>query len=135
MKNFFKAYKFFFIIILSLYKQFICKRQVTQCIRNVPKRTNFFLQKCSAYLRAALKTIVIPLSTVFTRISTAALIKSPCGAYLSNYCNLQLKSLLHLGQNVITFRTLLHLGLLHTYPYSNRICPSTRIRIHSQFVN
>ena len=33
-----------------------------------------------------------------------------CGAYLSNYCNLQLKSLLHLGQNVITFRTLLHLG-------------------------
>ena len=32
------------------------------------------------------------------------------GAYLSNYCNLQLKSLLHLGQNVITFRTLLHLG-------------------------
>ena len=29
-----------------------------------------------------------------------------------NYCNLQLqlKSLLHLGQNVITFRTLLHLG-------------------------
>ena len=35
------------------------------------------------------------------------------GAYLSNYCNLQLKSLLHLGQNAITFRTLLHLGLLH----------------------
>ena len=32
------------------------------------------------------------------------------GAYLSNFCNLQLKSLLHLGQNVITFRTLLHLG-------------------------
>ena len=27
----FKAYKFFIIIILSLYKQFICKRQVTQC--------------------------------------------------------------------------------------------------------
>ena len=55
---------------------------------------------------AALKTIVIPLSTVFTRISAAALIKFPkCGAYLSNYCNLQLKSLLHLGQNVITYRT------------------------------
>ena len=32
------------------------------------------------------------------------------GAYLCNYYNLQLKSLLHLGQNVITFRTLLHLG-------------------------
>ena len=47
------------------------------------------------------------------------------GAYLSNYCNLQLKSLLHLGQNVITFRTLLHLGqnvitfrtLLHFGPF------------------
>ena len=35
---------------------------------------NFFLQKCGAYLRAALKTIVIPLSTVFTRISAAELI-------------------------------------------------------------
>ena len=34
---------------------------------------------------------------------------------LSNYCNLQLKSLLHLGQNVITFRTLLHLGLFITF--------------------
>ena len=32
---------------------------------------------------------------------------------------MQLKSLLHLGQNVITFRTLLHLGqmLLHLGPY------------------
>ena len=37
------------------------------------------------------------------------------GAYLSNYCNLQLKSLLHLGQNVITFRTLLHFGLFLTF--------------------
>ena len=55
----FKAYNFFFI--LSLYKQFICKRQVTQCIRK------FFLQKCGAYLGAALKTIV----------SAAAHIKSP----------------------------------------------------------
>ena len=76
------------------------------------------LQKYGAYLRAALKTIVIPLNTVFTRISTAALIKSPrsqCGAYLSNYCNLQLKSLLDLGQNVITFGTLLHLGSFITF--------------------
>ena len=39
------------------------------------------------------------------------------GAYSSNYCNWQLKSLLHLGQIVITFRTLLHLGLLHMYNY------------------
>ena len=78
----------------------------------------FFLQKCGAYLRAVLNTIVIPLSTVFTRISAAALINSPNpmrrlfegGACSSNYCNWQLKSLLHLGQIVITFRTLLHLG-------------------------
>ena len=35
------------------------------------------------------------------------------GAYSSNYCNWQLKSSLHLGQIVITFRTLLHLGPLH----------------------
>ena len=68
----FKAYKFFFFI-LSLYKQFICKRQVTQCIKNVPKLIKFFLQKCGAYLRAALKTIVILLSTVFTRISAREL--------------------------------------------------------------
>ena len=32
------------------------------------------------------------------------------GAYSSNYCNWQLKRFLHLGQIVITFRTLLHLG-------------------------
>ena len=68
-------------------------------------------------MRAALKTIVIHLTSVFTRISAAALIKSPqmrClfegGAYLNNFCNLQLESLLHLGQNVITFRTVLQLG-------------------------
>ena len=33
---------------------------------NVPNLIKFFLQKCGVYLRAALKTIVIPLSTVFT---------------------------------------------------------------------
>ena len=32
------------------------------------------------------------------------------GNYSSNYCNWQLKSLLYLGQIVITFRTLLHSG-------------------------
>ena len=37
------------------------------------------------------------------------------GAYSSNYCNWQLKSLLHLGQIVITFRTLLHLGSFVTF--------------------
>ena len=32
-EKFFKAYKFFFFfIIMSLYKQFICKRQVTQWV-------------------------------------------------------------------------------------------------------
>ena len=37
----------------------------------------------------ALKTIVIPLSAVLTRISAAARIKFPkCGAYLSNHFNL-----------------------------------------------
>ena len=75
----------------------------------------FFVQKCGAYLRAALKTIVIPLSTVFTRISAAAHINPKCGVYLSNYCNLQLKILLHLGQNVIKFRTLLQLGSFITF--------------------
>ena len=101
---------------------------------------NFFLQKCGAYLRAALKTIVIPISTVFTRI----LINSPpplkSGAYLRatlirvrDYCNWQLKSLLHLGQvvltfrihlgqNVITFRTLLHLGPFITFrPFTSTL--------------
>ena len=116
---FLKKYCYF-----ALYKQFTCKRSVSQCIRKCTEFTristaaliNFFLQKCGAYLRAELNTMVIPLSTVFTRISAAALINSPplpqCGAYSSTYCNWQLKSLLHLGQNVITFRLLLHLGLL-----------------------
>ena len=87
MKNLLRLTSFFFYFVP--HKQFICKRQVTQCIRK------FFPPKCGAYLRAALKTIV----------SAAAHIKSPpMRAYLSNYCNLQLKRLLHLGQNVITFR-------------------------------
>ena len=75
---------------------------------------NFFLQKCGAYLRAVLNTIVIPLSTVFTRIRATVLINSPhmrrlveSGAYSSDYCNWQVKSLLHLGQ------MLLHLGLYY----------------------
>ena len=55
---------------------------------------------------AALKTIVIPLSTVFTRISAAALIKFPPNAVLicviTVICNLRVyyiedKMLLHLG--------------------------------------
>ena len=82
-------------------------------------------------MRAELNTIAIPLSTVFTRISAAALINSPTpqmrrlfegGAYSSNYCNWQLKSLLHLGQIVITFRTLLHLGSFITFRPSTHVC-------------
>ena len=38
---------------------------------------NYFLQKYGAYLRAELNTIAIPLSTVFTTISAAALINPP----------------------------------------------------------
>ena len=85
MKNLLRLTSFFFI--LSLYKQFICKRQVTQCVhKKCGSFLNFFSK--NAYLTATLKTRVVPLiSTVFTRIS-----------------------LLHLGQNVIAFRTLLHLG-------------------------
>ena len=78
-------------------------------------------------MRAELNTIVIPLSTVFTRISAAALINPirrlfEGGAYSSNYCNWQLKSLLHLGQIVITFRTLLHVGPFITFRPSTSGC-------------
>ena len=104
----FKAYKFFYIMSLFTSNLFV-NVKLLSVYGNVPKLIKFFLQKCGAYLSAALKTIVIPLSTVFTRISTAALIPPPKrGAYLSNHCNLQLKSLLQLGQNVITFRTKCH---------------------------
>ena len=55
---------------------------VSQCISkctaftriSAAARINFFLQKCGAYLRAQLNTIEIPLSTVSTQISAAALI-------------------------------------------------------------
>ena len=92
--------------------------------------------------------IAITLSTVFTRISAAALINSPApqmrrlfegGAYSSNYCNWQLKSLLHLGQIVITFRTLLHLGqnfitfrtLLHLGSFIITFRPSTTLTCYT----
>ena len=45
------------------------------------------------------------------------------GTYSSNYCNWQLKSLLHLGQIVITFRTLLHLGPFITFRPSTAHAP------------
>ena len=64
----------------------------------------------------------VPVTTVITR------------AYSSNYCDWQLKSLLHLGQIVITFSTLLHLGqnvitfrtLLHLGPFIT-FRPSTTV--------
>ena len=59
---------------------------------------NFF-PKCGAYLRAELKTIVI----IYANKLRGAYKPPKCGAYLSNYCNLPVTNLLHLGQNVITF--------------------------------
>ena len=56
MKNFLRLTSFFFII-LSLCKQFICKRQVIQRAKgNVPELIKFFLQKSGAYLKAELKS-------------------------------------------------------------------------------
>ena len=60
---------------------FVVYKQFSQYVRKCTEFTrisaaaliNFFLQKCAAYLRAVLNTIVIPLSTVFIRI----LINSP----------------------------------------------------------
>ena len=65
MKNFLRLTSFFFI--LSLYKQFI---YASYTVHKEMYRSllNFFSQN------AALKTIVIPLSTVFTRVSAVALI-------------------------------------------------------------
>ena len=55
-----------------------------------------------------------------------------CGAYLRNYCNFQLTSLLHLAQIVITSRALLHLESFIT------LRPSTSFSLkknwHSMFV-
>ena len=66
------------------------------------------------------------------------------GAYSSYYCNWQLKSLLHLGKIVITFRTLLHVGqnvitfrfrtLLHLGPFIT-FRPSTFPHIHNYYCN
>ena len=51
------------------------------------------------------------------------------GAYSSNYCNWQLKRFLHLGQIVITFRTLLYLGSFITFrPSTDVRCPELNKR-------
>ena len=55
------------------------------------------------------------------------------GAYSSNYCNWQLKSLLHLGQNVITFRTLVHLGPFITFRPSTYVTVFNN-RSHKGFI-
>ena len=72
MKNFLRVTSFFFIFCPFTSNLFV-NVKLYSALGNVPKLINFFLQKCGAYLRAALKAIVIPLSTVFTRISAAAL--------------------------------------------------------------
>ena len=52
------------------------------------------------------------------------------GAYLSNW-NWQLKSLLHLGQIVITFRTSLHLGqIVITFRTSLHLGQNVRALLH-----
>ena len=94
-------------------------------------------QHRGAYLRAVLNTIVIPLSTVFTRISAAALINPPNAALIRvitvignlRVYYIQGKFLLHLGQNVITFRTFLHLGSFITFrPSTYSLINSNRNR-------
>ena len=63
-------------------------------------------------MRAVLNTIVIPLSTILTRIGAAALSTPKCGAYLRAALIRvitvigNLLSLSHLGQIGITFRTI-----------------------------
>ena len=71
---------------------------------------NFFRPKCVAYLRAVPNTIVIPLSTVFTQISTvrAGLIRviteiSNLKVYYIQVKMCTLGLFLHLG-SFITFR-------------------------------
>ena len=77
-------------------------------------------------MRAELNTIVIPLSTVFTRISAAALINPirrlfEGGAYSSNYCNWQLE-FITFRANCYYIRTLLHLGRFITFRPSTTVC-------------
>ena len=66
------------IAFLEKYCYFVVKFHSAQCTGftriSAAVLIKFFLQKCGAYLRAVLYTIVIPLSTVFARISTVALI-------------------------------------------------------------
>ena len=75
----FKAYKFFFFYFVPLQAIYFLTSSYT--VHN-EMYLKFFSKN------GVLKTKVIPLSTVFTRISAVQ----------------------HLGRNIITFRTLLHLG-------------------------
>ena len=96
----FKAYDFFLLFCPFTSNLFVNVKLHSA----VPKLTQLFLQKCGAYLRAALKAIAIPLTTVFTRISAAALIKFPSNAVL-----------IWVFIYYINFRTLLHLGSFITF--------------------
>ena len=72
----FKGYKFFFSFV-PLQAILFVKSSYTVHKEMYRSLLNFFSKN------AVLKTIVIPLSTVFTGISTASLIESPkCVAYL-----------------------------------------------------
>ena len=74
----FKAYKFFFY--------FVPLQAIYFLTSSYTVHNEMYLKFFSK--NGVLKTKVIPLSTVFTRISAVQ----------------------HLGRNIITFRTLLHLG-------------------------
>ena len=119
MKKFLRLASFLFYFVV--YKIFICKRQVPQWLRKCTEFTrisfaaliNFFRPKCVAYLRAVPNTIVIPLSTVFTQISTvrAGLIRVITEISNLKVYYIQVK-MCTLGLFYIQDR-LLHLGLLH----------------------
>ena len=97
------------------------------------------------FVKNWLNTILIPLSIVLTRISAAAPINSPPPinatfirvitviGNLRVYYIITLRTLLNLGQNVITFKTFLHLGLLQGQEAPDGINPFGKILIFLLF--
>ena len=78
--------------------------------------------------------IVIPLPLLLTFLPQLRCLFRG-GAYSSNYCNWQLKSLLHLAQIVRTFMTLLHLGWFITFRPSARVRPIISRWLHTPSLN
>ena len=72
----FKAYKFFFFILSLFTSNFFVNIKFT-VHKKMYRSFFFFPKKCGAYFR---EHIVIPLSTVCTRIGAAAVIKPPFAA-------------------------------------------------------